>query len=308
MGYPPGYAPPMYVMPSRVGAGSLLSDTFDVWIKNFGAFFLVYLVLSLVTGGLGLLGAYLILNTLYVGGAIPIVSAPTTAGLWAVLGYALFTAIVGWVVSSVVLGGVVDFTVRRDRGENVRMMDSLSKGLQRVLSILGANLLVTLITIGVFLLWAALLFIGVFALVATGGGAAGLAAICGALIALPFVGVLVLYIDLGLCLYAPVIMAEGSHAVDSLSRSWALTKGHKWSILGAGLVLFIVAAIIDGVIVAVGAVTGNAILELATSALASALTGAWITVLTAVAYSRIVRLPRPSAWPPTYMPPAYPPR
>lgn len=308
-GYPPGYPPPTYVMPAKVDFSTLLSGTFDVWVKNFGSFFLVYLLLSLVTNGLNLVGAYLILKIPYVGGGtIPITTAPTTSDLLAYVGYQVLVAIISLIFGSIVLGGVVDFSIRRYRGENVRLMDSMSKGLQRVLSILGANLLVSLVAVGVILLWAVLLIFGVVALVATGGTAGGLAALCGALIAFPFILVLVLYLVLALCLYAPVIMAEGAHAVDSLHRSWALTKGRKWSIFGAGLVLFIVTIIIGAIVGGIGALTGNPIVSLVATALATAITGAWITILTAVAYDRIVKQPQPSVWPPTYGPAPYPPR
>lgn len=296
------------MMPRRVDFSTLLSGTFDVWVKNFGAFFLVYLVLSLVTGALSLLGASVILGVPYVGGSFPLGSVPSQASLVEFVGYEIVIGIIGWVFGSIVLGGVVDFSVRRYRGENVRIQDSLSKGLTRVLSIMGANLLVTLVTLGVILLWAVLLVFGVVALVSTGGTAGGIAALCGALIAFPFIGVLVIYLDIALSLYAPAIMTEGAHAVDSLQRSWTLTKGHKWSIFGAGLVLFILLIIINGAIGAVGSLSGNLILELVATAVASAVTGAWIAILTAVAYDRIAKLPQPSAWPPAYAPPAYPPR
>lgn len=296
------------MMPRRVDFSTLLSGTFDVWVKNFGAFFLVYLVLSLVTGALSLLGASVILGVPYVGGSFPLGSVPSQASLVEFVGYEIVIGIIGWVFGSIVLGGVVDFSVRRYRGENVRIQDSLSKGLTRVLSIMGANLLVTLVTLGVILLWAVLLVFGVVALVSTGGTAGGIAALCGALIAFPFIGVLVIYLDIALSLYAPAIMTEGAHAVDSLQRSWTLTKGHKWSIFGAGLVLFILLIIINGAIGAVGSLSGNSILELVATAVASAVTGAWIAILTAVAYDRIAKLPQPSAWPPAYAPPAYPPR
>jgi len=295
-------------MPRKADVSNMLSGTFDVWTKNFGPFFVVYLVLALVVGGLSLAGAYLILGVPFVGGSFVTGTVPSTANLAAYVGYEIAVAIISWVLTSVVLGGVVDFSVRRYRGENVRITDSLSRGLQRVLSILGANLLVTVITLGVVLLWAVLLLLGAVALIASGGTAGGFAALCGALIAMPFVFVLVLYLVLALCLYAPAIMMENSHAIDSLGRSWALTKGRKWSIFAAGLVLGILLALIDGAIGFAGGLTGNPIVQLVATALATAITGAWFAILTSVAYDLIVKQPQPSAWPPTYAPPGYPPR
>lgn len=303
---PSGY-PPTYALPRRANATGLLSGTFDVWVKNFGSFFLVYLVLALVTGGLSLAGSYLILGIPYVSGGTFSVTVPSTAHLVAYVVYQIFVAIVSWVFTSMVLGGVVDLSVRSYRGENVRLKDSLSRGLQRVLSIMGANLLVTVITVGVILLWVVVLILGAFSLVATGGAAGGIAAVCGALVALPFVMILVVYLVIALSLYAPAVMMEGAHAVDSLGRSWNLTRGHKWSIFGAGLVLGILLVILTAIIDGVGVVTGNALIQLVTTALGTAITGAWFAILTSVAYELITKQPQPSVWPPTYTP-VYPPR
>lgn len=305
--YPYGY-PATYALPRRANASGLLSGTFDVWVKNFGSFFLVYLVLALVTGGLSLAGSYFLLGIPYVSGGTFSFTVPSTASLVAYVAYEVFIAIVSWVFTSMVLGGVVDLSVRSYRGENVRLMDSLSRGLQRVLSIMGANLLVTLITAGVIILWAVVLVLGAISLVATGATAGGVAAVCGALVALPFVLVFVLYLVIALSLYAPAVMMEGAHAADSLGRSWYLTRGHKWSILGAGLVLGILLVILTAIIDGVGVVTGNAVIQLVTAALGTAITGAWFAILTAVAYELITKQPQPTVWPPTYTPAVQPPR
>ncbi len=305
-GYPPpAYAPPAYVMPPRVDFGSLLSGTFDVWGKGFLGFFLVYLVLSLVTGGLGLLGAFAIFGVWFVGGTLPLAGLPTAADVLALFAYEILVGLISWLFGSIVLGGVVDYSVRRHRGENVRLQDSLVKGVGRVLSIMGANLLVTLITLGIVVLWALVLTVGLVALLTTGNVAAGLALLCGGLIALPFVAFFVLYVVIALSLYAPVIMTEGAHAVDSLHRSWALTRGHKWSIFWAGVVLFILIAVISAVFGAIGGVLGNPVLELIATAIGSGITGALFAILTAVAYDLIIRRPQASVWPPTSVPPAY---
>ncbi len=307
--YPYAMPPPTYVMPRRADAGSMISGTFDTWAKNFGPYFLVYLVLALVTGGLSLVGSYVILGVPYVSSGTFSFTTPSTSNVLAYVGYELLVALVTWVLTSMVLGGVVDFSVRRYRGENVRMMDSLSRGLQRVLSIMGANLLVTLITAGVAILWAVALLLGALSLVSTGTTAGGIAAVCGALVAFPFVLFFVLYVNLALALYAPAVMLEGQHAVDSLGRSWNLMRGHKWSLLGAGIVIGIVLLLIDGALGLVGGIGSNDIVLLVADSIGAALTGAWFAILTSVAYDLITKLPQPSVWPPTYAPPpAMPPR
>ena len=303
--YPPTYAP----LPSPANFSNIFSGTFRVWTENFGPLFLVYLVLYLVTGFLSLAGAYLILGIPYVSGGLVgpgLTTAPSTSDVVAFLGYSFVVSIIDWIFLSAVIGGVTDFAIRRHRGENVRLMDSLTRGLQRLLSILGGNLLVTLITTGVILLWAAVLVLGAFSIVGGGPTPGSLAVLCGGLLALPFVFVLVLYLVLALCLYVPAIMMEGAHAVDSLGRSWNLTKGHKWSILGSGVVVGIIAVVIDAIIAAIGVASGNAFVEVVALALAAGITGSWFTVLTSVAYDLIMRQPQPSVWPPSYAPPMPP--
>jgi len=120
--------------------------------------------------------------------------------------------------------------------------------------------------------------------------------------------VLIIYLYLALLLYAPAIMVEGASAVDSLGRSWNLTKGHKWSLFGASLVIGIIAALLSGAISLAGGLTGNLVVSVLATALATGVTGAWAAILAAVAYDLILREPRASLWPPAYMPPSYPPR
>ncbi len=317
-GYPPPYAPPTvppygaYAPPVRADFSTIFSGTFRVWTENFPPLFAVYLVLGLLVGGLSVAAAFAIYGVPYVAGGFLGVggTTPSLSDAAAYVAYQVAIVLIAWVVGSAVLGGVTDFAIRRHRGEAVPIMASMSRGFSRVLSIMGANLLVTVITSGVVLLWGVLLAVGALALVAGGVSAGGLALVCGGLVALPFVFVLVIYLWLALSLYAPTIMIEGKHAVDSLGRSWALTRGHKWSLLGAVLVVGILVVVVDGVIVFMGSIGGNWAVEVVATAIGAAVTASWIPILVAVAYDLIVRSPQPSMWPPAMMPPppAYPPR
>lgn len=310
-GYPVAYPPPYvpYPPPMQANFSNMFSRTFQVWTENFLPLFVVYLVLGLVVGALSVAVAVAVFGVPLVAGGIPGLSpgaTPSMADLMAYSGYEFVIVLIGWVLGSLVMGGVTDFAIRRHRGETVRIMDSMNRGFQRLLSLLGANLLMTIITSGVLVLWSILLIAGAFALIAGGSTAGAFALICGGLAAFPFIAVLVVYLILALSLYAPAIMAEGAHAVDSLGRSWSLTKGHKWSLLGAGIVLGILLIIIDGAIAFVGGIGGNWVVGLIATALATAITGSWFAILVSVAYDLIVHQPQPTMWPPT-MTPAYPP-
>lgn len=309
--YPyPGYAPapPPAYWPGvrRATFSDMFSGVMDVWTKHFVEFFVVYLVLTLVTSGLSLLGSILLLHVPISAGGFGGISftSPTGVDIAAFIGYEFVVIVIGLVLGSIVLGGVTDFSVRAYRGEPVRLEDSLRRGIQRFLSILGANLLVTLITVGVVFIPILLLFVFVLGGVST----ASIALLCGVLLAFPFLLVLIIYLYLALLLYAPAIMVEGATAVDSLGRSWNLTKGHKWSLFGASLVIGIIAALLSGAISLAGGLTGNLVVSVLATALATGVTGAWAAILAAVAYDLIVREPRASLWPPAYMPPSYPPR
>lgn len=298
-GYGPYYAPPV----RRADFSNIFSGTFDVWLRNFGPLFLVYVVLSLITGALSLAGAYLILGVPYLSGGLGGISftAPAAADVVAYILWEFLSVIISLLITSAVIGGVTDFAVRQYRGERAPIMDSLRRGFQRVLSVLGANLLTTIITVGVLLVPVALLVVGAVSL----GSPAAIGLICGVLIALPFLFVLVVYIAIALSLYAPSIMMENKHAVDSLYRSWDLTKGHKWSILWTGIVVGLIAAILSGAGGAVGELVGNPFVTLVITAIIAGITGSWFTVLCAVAYDLIVRTP-PMVYAPPPAPSPYP--
>ncbi len=290
----------------------MFSGTFRVWSQNFLPLFVVYLLLGLATSGLSALVAFAIYGVPYAAGGFLGIggTVPSATDILVYLGYTALTILISWVLGSIVIGGVTDFAVRHHRGERVPIMESMRRGFQRVLSIMGANLLVTIIISGVLLLWAGLLVVGAVSLVTGGTTAAGIALICGGLAALPFVAVFVIYLALALCLWTPAIMVEGAHAVNSLERSWSLTRGHKWSILGTAIVVGILLLIVDGAIVLAGSIGGNLVVETLAAAIGAAVTGSWFAILVAVAYDLIVRSPQPTMWPPTMTPtypPAYPP-
>lgn len=311
-GVPPGYYPPVppgYYPPVRRATFSeMFSGVFEVWTKHFLEFFVVYLVLSLVTGALGLLGAIVFLHVALPPGGFggfSFTGVPSGVDLVAYVAWEFMVVVVGLVFSSIVLGGVTDLAVRARRGERVRLQDALSRGLHRFPSVLGANLLVTLVTVGV-------IFVPLILIVAVALGSASVASLgllCGALLAFPLLGVLAIYIGLALLLYAPVIMVEGANALDSLGRSWNLTKGRKWSLFAAILVLGLISALLSGAITAIGVVSGNVVISTAATAIGTGVTGGWFAILAAVAYDLIVSEPKLMAVPPAYMPPAYmPPR
>ncbi|HYU07068.1 MAG TPA: zinc ribbon domain-containing protein [Thermoplasmata archaeon] len=297
--YPGGYPPSAWGPPMRGSrAGDILSGTFEVWSKDLASYFVVYLVLAAVTGVIGGALSLALLNTFGVGGVIPGTpsgAVPSGTSLLSLLLYAAAAIVASAILSSIVAGGMTEFAVRRFRGESMSVNDALRRGIQRFLSILGANILLTLILLALVVVPLVLLLALVLA-AASGGGTfsgAGIALVCGLLGALAMGGILAIYVFVAMSLYAPAIMIEGAGAVDGLKRSWALTKGHRLSLFGAIFVVGLLSAVVTTAITFPAGLADLWVVSLVASALASAIVAPWAVILAAVAYDLIVR-PFPS--------------
>jgi membrane-anchored glycerophosphoryl diester phosphodiesterase (GDPDase) len=275
---------------------------FDVWTKSFKDFFLVFLVLGLANALLGLLISYALFGVFVypASGIVPTLpTGITSASLINVVLFVILVAVGGVIINSLVIGGMAYYSVRRFRGEAITLRPALQKGLEKFLSILGANLLLSLLTFAVILLPLLLLLPLAF----SGGTidpSSAIATLCGALAILVFGGLIALYLSVRLGLYQPAIVVEGTNAVGGLSRSWSLTKGHWWSLFGAILVAGILSGLIAGAITFPAGFFRSPIVSAIASALAMGIVGAWSIIISAVAYDLIVRQP-------TFIPPPAPP-
>jgi len=175
---------------------------------------------------------------------------------------------------------------------------ALRRGLARFPSILGANILLGLILFG--LVTIPLLLIAVALLAGLSGATGTIALLCGGLILFVVLGVLAIFLYVSLVLYAPAIMMENASAVGGLSRSWRMTRGHRWSLLGSILIVSILGGVISAAIsvplgfaASAGGPIVSAFVSVVSSAVVSALVGSWIVILVAVAYELMVRRPTP---------------
>ncbi len=278
----------------------MLSGLFDVWTKNFLPFFVVYLALGAATGALSVLVSFAMFGTVYLGGGFAGVPATTVlaVNIGLLILYALSTFVVSVILTSIVTGAMTEYAVRRYRGEPMTVEHALRRGLERFPSILGANVLLGLLIFGLGTLPLLLILV---ALVAGLSGATGtIALLCGGVILFVALGVLAVFLYVSLILYAPAIMMENASAVGGLSRSWQMTRGHRWSLFGAILVASLLAGVISAAISIPLSLTSllgepivSAFVAIVSSALVSALVGPWIVILVAVAYELIVRRPTP---------------
>lgn len=280
---------------------------FEVWTKNFLNFFFVFLVLALVNGLIGGLLALAILGTFGAGSGIFPGATVSAASLGALVLFAILSVVASAVISSIVTGGMTEYAIRRYRGESMTLERALRRGLDRFLSVLGANVLLTILVFALILLPLLLAIPGLYLVASGGNPGAGLALLFGGLIGFVVGGVIALYVYIGMSLFAPAIMMENHHAVDALMRSWRLTKGHRWSLLGALIVVGILVFVISAVVSAPVAFLGSPVANIIVTAIASGLVGSWFVILAGVAYDLIVRQPALAAPPyfpgPTVSPP-----
>jgi len=99
--------------------------------------------------------------------------------------------------------------------------------------------------------------------------------------------------SLAFTVVAPVAIFEKGSAVDALRRSWQLTKGHRWNILGASIVLGVLISVISAAVtgvVTIFALNGIAFWPLTVAAqIVSDIFARALTVLSLVIYVGILR-------------------
>src|SRR5437899_11401151 len=222
---------------------------FDVWSKNFLNCCAVFLVLCLVIGTIRALLSYAVFGTFEPGSGIvpgsPPAGAPNVDVVTSLL-YAIAVVVIGAIISSIVVPGMTEYAVRKHRGESMPLQQALRRGLDKFLSILGANILLTVIIFGLILTPILL----IFPVIALGSGnpSGVLALICGLFVGLIVGGFVAIFVYVACSLYPPAIMMENESAIGGLSRSWAITKGYRWSLFGAILVAVILPAIISAAV------------------------------------------------------------
>ena len=133
-------------------------------------------------------------------------------------------------------------------GAKVSVGESISHGLRRSPAFIGALLLIVLAICAFFLVAAALL-IGIGAI----DGTVTQPAPRDVVVILLVVFIPLLFIAVRLLPSVPVATAEAQGPVGILKRSWSLTGGHFWRLLGF-IIMFLIAALV--VAMAVGAVGG----------------------------------------------------
>jgi len=120
----------------------------------------------------------------------------------------------------------------------------------------------------------------------------------------------VIFVSVSLSLNAPAIMMEGVGALDGLRRSWALTRGRRFSIFGAMFIIGLLAAVVALVGSSVSFAYPDVAVSFAVNVFVQGVVGSWAVILAAVAYDLILKeRARWAAYPPypwPYYPQQYP--
>ena len=302
-GLPPGYPVPPWQAPGRYRTAtfsSIFSDTFGLFARHPLEFFLPYFVFSIAVSSL------LSLAEAYTLGSLSFTFDPANPATFPADLLFTYLALIGLIalgssiVGTVVQGGVSHFAILRHRSADATLGRSFREGLSRILSLLGAGILVAFVVIGLFAMPIFLLLLGV---VSSNFAVLGLGFLA-LIVAVP----VAIYVGIALSLFAPAIMMERVRAVPSLRRSWALTKARRLSLFGAYFVIGLLAAVVSFAISLPAGLIGDPIIAIVLGGIGQGLVGSWVVIAAAVAYDLIVSQPVVTSWPwPAWGTPGVPP-
>ena len=232
-----------------LGVGDILDRVFNMYrgrpLLFLGLAAIPYLLFVLVIGVLtliGLAGAFATFGQRLTGGGPP----PTTTELVGIIGaafvFGLIVIIVAIVIFSAQSGALIQAAADRYNGRDTTIGAAFRAGLRAAPRIFGVGLLVFL---AVAVVWIVLLGIaGILALVTQQTAVTVLAFFAAIVVGL----VITIYVAAS-WLVAPIVATlEGTGPTTALDRSWKLTGGHRWRVLGLQLLLGIIQVVLSGLI------------------------------------------------------------
>ena len=232
--------------------GEVLGNSLRYWLKNLKSFWVLFFVIQLAMVAIAY-GAFFLS-----GGSSMVAEVAALLGAeipyWFITSYfpdivsIAFVVILGVIVIvnigiGAILGGMV---IRHTADHHAQQIPTLSKSLtvsrNRFWSLIGAQILVILITLG-------LAVGGSFLVVAISLGsifAFGLfGAIVGLVIGLIVLLMLVIYIPIRLAVAIPAVILDDESAAGSLIHSWNLVGGNWWRTFGISIIMAIVTILLS---------------------------------------------------------------
>lgn len=170
------------------------------------------------------------------------------------------------IIQQLISGALATAISRSYLGQEVTLLGSYRFGLGRLLSLIGASLLLTVITLAATLLIACPFGIAL-GLGMAGGSDRGTGVIV--VLVLGVIGAVVLLFALSIAIFVrfllttQTIVLEGQNAVGGLRRSWQLVKGSFWRVIGTVALM----AVITWLIMIIFSVPGSLLIVGATVAL-----------------------------------------
>jgi glycerophosphoryl diester phosphodiesterase family protein len=202
------------------GIGEILSTAFDIYKEHWqGLITIVAVVVVPLT-----LIQYFLTDSVFAPDEQGVVFGDNTVtvsggrSLWMSLLVLGISALIGVLITQVLLGALTRAGAGTVVGQPVSVSESFQFGLERLGPILLVGILVALIVFGGFLL---LIIPGIIFAVK-------------------------------LTVAIPALVVENRRGTDAISRSWNLTSGHFWHVLGTIIVAAIIAGIITGILGAIG--------------------------------------------------------
>lgn len=265
--------------PRRFSLGGVIGASLPLLRRNFWHFFAIAFVIGIP------LIVLIVLFAQYARSAHPPGAPFTPPGTVETL----FSTAVGFVavLTYFVIQSAINVGTLQDlRGERPAVGHCISRGLGVLPRVFVAALLLFLAMFGLTFIAVLAVYGIATAIAASTGQAPNMSAISAA----ASLGVIVLAMSLFVrwWVFVPVIVAEHAAARAAFRRSRALTKGHRWGILGIVLLVFIAnlaCSIVIGMIGEFGAIATaallNVVLALAFTALSSVLTAVGYYVLRA---------------------------
>ncbi|UTW56322.1 hypothetical protein [Kordiimonas sp. SCSIO 12610] len=179
-------------------------------------------------------------------------SAINTSAADGVIIATIIVSIASLVIVYIVQGAVIFATVEGSVGRQASLGQMISIGLKYLLPLIGVGIMVSLV--------------------------AGLGYI---LLIIP--GII---IQLGLSVAVPCMIAEQRGVFDSMSRSFDLTKGYKWQILGVFIIIVILYFIVSFILNFVGVMAGS-IGAIIVSVITYGVSATFFAVVSAVIYTNL---------------------
>ncbi len=231
--------------------GKVLETSLRYWITNLKSYWVLYFLIQL-----GILsaayGVFFLSGTDYfVAQIAPLLGAQipfwliTTASLSPLVIGLMIVLIVVFVINIVIQAILSGMVIRHTADYHVKLAPTVSESYRdtrsRLWSLIGSQILVTLILFGIlfgmvvvmaligFGLFFVMGFLGMFVGIAVGG---------------VLMGILTLYVTVRLYIVTPIVILGGESAGGSLVRSWRLVGGNWWRTFGISIIIIILTGVI----------------------------------------------------------------